>query len=109
MFGQGDVLSLREILDSGELKNSVSEEPPRDLIHEGTVTRLSIPRDGKTQQIAVWKYFDSRGMGAARIPGTVEHGTSLVRPLNEWLKTSLQEEKETATTDPRNPQCLLEH
>ncbi len=103
---QDNVHSLREILDVSELKNRPPEDPPRGLIREGTVTHLSIPRGGKTQEVTVWKYFDAIGIGAARMPGVDDHGTKLLKPLNNWLKTNLHEEKESPSSDPPNPQCL---
>jgi len=107
-FAQEKVRSLREILDANEIKNLVSEDPPRSVSVEATVTHLSIPRDRNTQQITVWKYFDTRGIGAARMKGVDDHGTKLVKPLTEWLKANLHEDKEVPSPERHNPKCLPE-
>ena len=105
-FSPDDLHSLRAILDADELKNYTSDSLPRQLIGPGTVIHLSIPRTRNPQQITLWKLFDIRGLGAARMPGVEDHGTKLVKPLNEWLKAKLPEKNEVASSNPANPKCL---
>jgi len=66
------------------------------------------------QQITVWRYVftpATHSLGSLRssdLPGIDDHGTGLIRPLDEWMKKNLPMEKEIPTSNPANPQCLPE-
>jgi hypothetical protein len=107
-FSLDDIRSLRAILDRDELQKYSPDSLPSQFIGETTITHLTIPRSSKPQQTTVWKNLDPRGLGAAHLKAVEDHGTNLVKPLNEWLKTKLADSKNerVESSDPPNPKCL---
>lgn len=104
--------SLREIIDADQLRKRPTEDPPPARLQAATVTYLSVPRDNAVQQITVWRYVFTSAihnigtLHAGDLPAIDDHGTGLIRPLDDWMKKNLPREKEIPATDPANPQCL---
>jgi hypothetical protein len=104
--------SLRVLVNADHLRKWPTENLPLARLRAATVTDLSIPRGNAVQQIAVWRYVfapanhNLGSLGAGNLPGVDEHGTKLIRPLDEWMKINIPMEKEISTSDPANPQCL---
>jgi hypothetical protein len=105
--------SLRVLIDADRLRKWPTENPPPARLQAATVTYLSIPRAEAVQQIAVWRYvfpamYNLGSLGAKDLSGVDDHGTRLIRPLEDWMKINLPAEKEIPTSNPANPQCLPE-
>jgi hypothetical protein len=113
-FSVEAVNSLRVLIDADPLRKWPTENPPLARLQAATVTNLSIPREDGVQQITVWRYVfapATHNIGSLRsgdLPGIDDHGTRLIRPLDEWMKRNLPIEKEIPTSNPANPQCLPE-
>jgi hypothetical protein len=97
--------SLRSLLDAPELVNRPEEEEKGELImaSNSSYTRLKIPRNGKIQKIATWKSYRIVNQILSQTPE--DHGTSLLVPLREWLKSNVNENSATPTAIPPNPRC----
>ncbi len=113
-FSAEAINSLRVLIDANQLRKWPAENPPLARLQAATVTNLSIPREDRVQQITVWRYVftpATRNLGSLRssdLPGIDDHGTGLIRPLDEWMKKNLPMEREIPTSNPANPQCLPE-
>ena len=111
-FSAEAINSLRVLIDADQLRKWPTENPPLARLQAATVTNLSIPREDRVQQITVWRYVftpATHNLGSLRssdLPGIDDHGTGLIRPLDEWMKRNLPLEKEIPTSNPGNPQCL---
>ncbi len=104
-FPPQDLDSLRSILDDTELQKFSGPAIDR-LRGEGVVTHLTIPRNGKVQQVAMWDGFNSRVWYPAQTISANKQGHKLLKPLTEWIKTKLPRTQEKDATDPPNPKCL---
>jgi hypothetical protein len=104
--------SLRVLIDADQFRKWPEEDPPLARLQASTVTNLTIPRADGVQQISVWRYVfppaahNSGSLGSTDLPGMDDHGTKLIKPLDEWMKRNLPVEKEIPTSNPTNPQCL---
>ena len=100
-----ELASLRSLLDAPDLVNQPDEPQEFEPIFMGGnyVTRLSIPRGAKVQKIAAWKSY--RIVNQIMTRSVEEHGTKLLAPLREWLKSTLDEHKAVPTPNPSNPRC----
>ena len=113
-FSAEAINSLRVLIDTDQVRKWPTENPPLARLQAATVTNLSIPREDRVQQITVWRYVftpATHNLGSLRssdLPGIDDHGTGLIRPLDEWMKRNLPLEKEIPTSNPANPQCLPE-
>ena len=113
-FSAEAIDSLRVLIDADQLRKWPTENPPLARLQAATVTNLSIPREDRVQQITVWRYVftpATHNLGSLRssdLPGIDDHGTGLIRSLDEWMKRNLPMEKEIPTSNPANPQCLPE-
>jgi hypothetical protein len=113
-FSAEAINSLRALIDADQLRRWPTENPPLARLQAATVTNLSIPREDRVQQINVWRYVfaaATHNLGSLRsgeLPGVDDHGTGLIKPLDEWMKKNLPMEKEIPTSNPANPQCLPE-
>ena len=113
-FSADALHSLREIVDAGPMRKRQTENPPPARLQAATITYVSIPRDDSVQQIAVWQYVFNRGahnigsLHASDLPAIDDHGTGIIRPLNDWMRKNLPWEKEVSSPDPANPQCMPE-
>ena len=100
-----DLNSLRAILDNADLQKFAGPATDR-FFGEGLLTHLTVPRNGKVQQLTVWKAFNTRGWYAAQTMRANEEGAKLLKPLTEWIKATLPRSQEKDATDPPNPKCL---
>jgi hypothetical protein len=104
-FPPEDLNSLRATLDNAELQKFAGPAMDR-VIGEGLLTHLTIPRNGKVQQLTVWKAFNAYSWYAAQTMRANEQGAKLLRPFTEWIKTKLPRSQERDSTGPPNPKCL---
>jgi hypothetical protein len=105
--------SLRVLIDADELRKWPTENPPPARLQAATITNLSIPRIDRVQQITVWRYnyiatLNLGGLGSHDLTGIDDHGTRLIKSLDDWINTNLPTKKEIPTSNPANPQCLPE-
>jgi hypothetical protein len=111
-FSAEAINSLRAVIDADTFRKWPTENPPVARLQAATVTNLSIPREDRVQQITVWRYvFPPYNLGSLRsgdLPDIDDHGTGLIKPLDEWMKRNLPMEKEIPTSNPANPKCLPE-
>jgi hypothetical protein len=111
-FSAEAINSLRAVIDADPFRKWPTENPPIARLQAATVTNLSIPREDRVQQITVWRYvfpLSTHNLGSLRsgdLPGIDDHGTGLIKPLDEWMKKNLPVEKEIPASNPANPQCL---
>ena len=113
-FSAEAINSLRVLIDADQVRKWPTENLPLARLQAATVTNLSIPREDRVQQITLWRYVftpATHNLGSLRssdLPRIDDHGTGLIRPLDEWMKKNLPMEKEIPTSNPANPQCLPE-
>lgn len=113
-FSAEVINALRVLIDADPFRKWPTENPPLARLQAATVTSLSIPREDRVQQITAWRYVftpATHNLGSLRsgdLPGIDDHGTRLIKPLDEWMKRNLPVEKEIPTSNPANPQCLPE-
>lgn len=105
-FPEDDLHAVHAIIDNEELQKYASSLTTDRFIGDFTLTRLTIPRNGKTQQITAWKFSNTAGWSGARMMGANERGTKTLKPLMDWLKARLPQSKEVNSSDPPNPKCL---
>jgi hypothetical protein len=85
--------------------NGQQKTPPLARLQAAPVTNLSIPREDRVQEITVWRYVftlathNPGSLRSSNLPGIDDHGTGLVRPLDEWMKKNLPLEKEIPTSN----------
>jgi len=85
---------LREILDTPTLRNKPYEEPPARIPVDGAqVTSLTIPRAGHIQKVNIWEYLNVPRLGSIGTLKRADNGANLLKPLNKWLTSNIQESK----------------
>src|SRR5262249_18571754 len=112
-LGEGEISSLREILDSSDFKNAPDKGTKTGAAgpHEGGVgelrgavmTQLFISRPGKVQEIVGWDSM--RTYGPANVRLRDEQGVKILKPLYKWLNKNIDTRKAIKSANPLNPKC----
>jgi hypothetical protein len=104
--------SLRVVIDADPLRKWPTENPPPAHLQAATITNLSIPRMDHVQEINVWRYNYvvtlNLGFGSREETGMSDHGTKVIKSLDDWIKINFPTKEGVPITNPDNPQCLPE-
>jgi hypothetical protein len=108
MLSPPELGTLRTLLDAPDLANQPDENQDPGLVLTGPaadsyLTRLTIPRAGKTQSLSAWKSYRIINHTLSR--SVDDHSTKLLAPLREWLKANINEKGAVPTPTPQNARC----
>jgi hypothetical protein len=85
---------LRQILDDPKLQQRHTQDPPNGIaVQEMEYVSVSIPRPPQVQKLDFWRYFGAFHYGAAGMPVTEEQGMKQFKPLGQWLKVNVEDQK----------------
>ncbi|MBZ5706655.1 MAG: hypothetical protein LAN63_14995 [Acidobacteriia bacterium] len=101
-----ELQQLKRILDDPALQKRRSEDSAQAVaLRDGEFTFLSIPRDDHTQKLVFWKYYGAFPVGLGGMPSVSDNGVKLIKPLNQWLKSNIDDKKMQPLPDARTTKC----
>jgi hypothetical protein len=104
----GELQKLTQILDNPELQKKTYEEPPygRPML-EAEFTSLTVPRVDHLQKVSIWRGSEFRRLGSiGGPPPLIDHGSKLLKPLQQWLKNNIEQRKTSALPGTTPSKCV---
>jgi hypothetical protein len=103
------VQELRSLLDIPGLRDEPERTPPEGFplsVAEGTV--VSFPQGKQIRNLLFWKPFRWQIDKKTRLPDALNNGAELLRPLNAWLKATVEDRRGSPLKNGLSTDCFPE-
>lgn len=89
--GENALQELKALLDALDLRSRPEAAPEIDFpVWQADITRLSVRRGERLQQMAFWEYVGAKSPGSVYTPPHRENGTKAIKPLRQWWVKNLE-------------------